>query len=100
MWCACAASWRTACPNVLDSYSNPMNGNTRKSMAPLFVYLVLKERTSEGHPMKQQEILNALADSPYEIVLERKALGRILHNLADSGLGVRTDAKLGSWFER
>lgn len=86
--------------DVLDSYSNPMSGNTRKSMAPLFVYLVLKERTSEGNPMKQQEILNVLADRPYEIVLERKALGRILHNLADSGLGVRIDAKRGSWFER
>ena len=86
--------------DVLDSYSNPVSVNTRKSMASLFVYLVLKERTSEGNPMKQQDILNALAESPYEIVLERKALGRTLHNLADSGLGIRTDAKLGSWFER
>ena len=46
--------------------------------------------------MKQQEILNALADRPYEIVLERKALGRILHNLANSNLGIRTDAKLSA----
>ena len=84
----------------LDELSRPKSVNTRKSMAPLFVYLLLKERTSEGHSMKQQEILNALADRPYEIVLERKALGRILHNLANSNLGIRTDAKLGSWFEQ
>lgn len=84
--------------DVLDSYSNPVNANTRKSMAPLFVYLVLKERSAEDRPMKQQEILDALAGRPYEIVLERKALGRILHNLADSNLGIYTDRRRGAWY--
>ena len=86
--------------DVLDAYTDRVNANTRKSLAPLFIYLLLKERTSEGHSMKQREILTALADRPYEIVLERKTLGRILHNLANSNLGVRTDTKRGSWFEQ
>ena len=84
--------------DVLDSYSNPVSVNTRKSMASLFVYLILKEHSSNDHPMKQQDILDALADRPYEIVLERKALGRTLHNLADSNLGIYTDRRRGAWY--
>lgn len=84
--------------DVLDSYSNPVSVNTRKSMASLFVYLILKEHSSNDHPMKQQDILDALAARPYEIVLERKALGRTLHNLADSNLGIYTDRRRGAWY--
>jgi len=84
--------------DVLDSYSNPVSVNTRKSMASLFVYLILKEHSSNDHPMKQQDILDALAARPYEIGLERKALGRTLHNLADSNLGIYTDRRRGAWY--
>ena len=68
----------------LDQY-RPQKCNTRKSMAPLFVYFILKQRSSEERPLRQQEILDMLEKRPYEIHLERKALSRILHNLSDMG---------------
>ncbi len=50
--------------------------------------------------MRQNEILKYLENMPYEITIERKALSRTIHNLADSQLGVYTDAKTGTWIEQ
>ena len=84
----------------LDELYRPKKANNRKSMAPLFVYLVLKENSDRNHPLRQQEILNFLSKYPYEINIERKALSRIIHNLIDSNLGIESDVKLGTWFEK
>ena len=81
----------------LDALSRPKKANTRKSMAPLFVYLILAEHSDSEHPLTQQQILTYLADDPYEVVLERKALSRIIHNLKDSQVGVYTDKHRGTW---
>ncbi len=81
----------------LDALSRPKKANTRKSLAPLFVYLILAEHSDSGHPLTQRQILTYLADDPYEVVLERKALSRIIHNLKDSQLGVYTDKRRGAW---
>ena len=69
----------------IDEMYRPKKCNTRKSMAPLFVYFILKQRSSEERPLRQREILDMLEKRPYEIHLERKALSRILHNLSDMG---------------
>lgn len=82
----------------LDELSRPKSVNTRKSMAPLFVYLILQQHSSSKHPLKQQEILTYLAEAPYEVVIDRKTLGRILHNLSDSQFGIYTDRHRGSWY--
>lgn len=81
-----------------DDAFRPQKMNSRKSLAPLFVYLILKEHSDAEHHLKQQEILSHLRKYPYEIELERKALSRIVHNLADSQLKICTDAKEGSWY--
>ncbi len=81
-----------------DDAFRPQKMNSRKSLAPLFVYLILKEHSDAGHHLRQQEILQYLREYPYEIELERKALSRIIHNLADSQLQICTDAKDGSWY--
>ena len=81
-----------------DDAFRPQRMNSRKSLAPLFVYLILKEHSDAEHHLKQQEILTHLCKYPYEIELERKALSRIIHNLADSQLKICTDAKEGSWY--
>lgn len=81
-----------------DDAFRPQRMNSRKSLAPLFVYLILKEHSDAEHHLKQQEILSHLRKYPYEIELERKALSRIVHNLADSQLKICTDAKEGSWY--
>jgi hypothetical protein len=83
----------------VDSAYRPMKTNSRKSLAPLFVYLILKEMSGPDRHMTQAEILKALSAYPFEVELERKALSRIIHNLTDSGLGIRSAARAGVWYE-
>ncbi len=83
----------------LDELFRPQKMNSRKSMAPLFVFLILQEKTGPQKHMRQQEILAELASFPYEIILERKALSRIIHNLADSQVGVCSDSRTGAWYD-
>ena len=83
----------------LDELFRPKHTNSRKSLAPLFVYLILKEQTDAGHHLRQQDILKKLEEYPYEIFVERKTLSRIVHNLADSQLHIKVD-KTGVWFEK
>ena len=80
----------------LDDLFRPKKTNSRKSMAPLFVYLILKEHSDKNIHLRQQEILAMLENYPYEVTLERKALSRIIHNLTDSQLSVFSD-KSGTW---
>ncbi len=83
----------------LDELYRPQKTNTRKSMAPLFVYSILKERSNSKNHLRQQDILKDLEKYPYEIHLERKALSRIIHNLTDSQYAVYSD-KTGVWMEQ
>ncbi len=83
----------------LDKLYRPKKTNTRKSMAPLYVYQIIKEYSSPTRHLRQKDILEHLSKYPYEISLERKALSRILHNLMDdSNLFVHSDAD-GVWIE-
>ena len=89
----------TMTEDELDEYYHPKKSNSRKSMAPLFVYLILKEKSNSKIHLRQQDILNFLAKYPYEVSIERKALSRIIHNLIDSQLSVFSDQS-GTWFEQ
>lgn len=83
-----------------EDYYQIRKKNSRKSLAPLFVYLILTERTTPEKPMRQQEILDILrTDRDYEIHLERKALSRIIHNLVDNNFHIRSHAKRGVWYD-
>lgn len=83
----------------IDAFYRPKKKNNRKSLLPLFVYLILEKFSSEDRPLHQQEIIDILAERPYEITIERKALGRVIHSLADSDLGIKSDARRGTWLE-
>ena len=83
----------------LDNLFRPKKTNSRKSMAPLFVYLILKEHSSSEKHLRQQDILKILEGYPCEVPLERKALSRIIHNITDSQLSVFSD-KTGTWLEQ
>ena len=83
----------------LDEYYRPQKTNSRKSMAPLYVYLILKDHSNNKRHLRQQEILNYLNNYPYEVLLERKALSRVLHNLTDSQIMIHSD-QTGTWFEQ
>lgn len=82
----------------IDEYYRPKKKNNRKSLLPLFVYLILQKHSNEGHPLQQQEIIELLATYPYEIQVERKAVGRVIHSLEDSGLGIYSEHKVGAWY--
>lgn len=84
----------------LDELYRPKKANTRKSLAPLFVYSILFEKSDSRKHLRQQEILNILEKYPYEISLERKALSRIIHNLIDSAPYAVFQDKSGVWIDQ
>ena len=60
------------------------------------VYTVT-EKSFWVYENRDEEIISYLADEPYEVVIERKALSRVLHNLRDSQIGIYTDKRRGAW---
>ncbi len=84
----------------LDKLYRPKNTNSLKSMAPLFVYSILKAKSDTKTHLRQQDILKELAKYPYEIKMERKALSRIIHNLVDLPQYAVFSDKSGVWVDQ
>ncbi len=83
----------------LDVMQSPKKMNSVKSLAPVFVVQILKEKTNSAKHMRQVDILEEL--KKYEIYIERKALNRTIHTLAaDPRLPIRQDQKSGVWYEQ
>ena len=82
----------------IDEYYRPQKSNNRKSLAPLYVYIILTKHSSPKRHFSQQEIIDRLRDE-YEIELERKAVSRIIHTLSGEGIGIKSVAKEGTWYE-
>lgn len=83
----------------LDELYRPKKMNSRKALLPLFVYQVLTQETNCDKHYTQNDIIRALSGFPYEISIERKALSRTLHALCDSGIGIQSNPKMGSWYD-
>ena len=60
--------------------------------------ILVKYSSPEKH-LSQNEIIEILSRDPYEIQIERKAVGRVIHLLADSGTGVMSTPKYGAWYD-
>ena len=84
----------------LDKMYRPKKTNNRKSLAPLFVYSILRDKTNSRKHLRQQEIIDELEKYPYEITIERKALSRIIHNLTDSPNYLVFQDQSGVWTEQ
>ena len=84
----------------LDDLCRPQKSNTRKSLAPLFVFEILSKYSNSKTHLRQNDILKKLSEYPYEISLERKALSRIIHNLTDSPQYAVFQDKSGVWVEQ
>ena len=83
----------------LDAMESPKKMNSVKSLAPVFVVQILKEKTNATTHMRQVDILEEL--KKYEVFIERKALNRTIHTLAaDPRLPIRQDQKSGVWYEQ
>ena len=83
----------------LDSLYRPKKRNNRKQMLSLFVYRILTQKTNPDKPMSQQEIIDKLVEMPYELTIERKAVGRVIHGLEDEFLGIHSIPKEGAWYD-
>ena len=81
----------------MDEYYRRKKTNSRKSLLPLFIYLILQKHSSPSHPLQQNDIIRLLAAYPYEIQVERKAVSRALHGLEDSLLGIHSEPRVGVW---
>ena len=83
----------------LDYLYRPKKRNNRKQMLSLFVYNILRKKTSRELHMSQQDIINCLQEMPYELTIERKALSRVIHGLEDEFLGIHSNPKGGAWYD-
>ncbi len=66
--------------DLFSEVCKPKKVNKRKSNAVLYVYKIIR---GSKRPLKQQEILEKLAEMPWDVKIERKALGRIVHGLCE-----------------
>lgn len=83
----------------LDELYRPKKQNNRKHSLPLFVYLILKEKSSFKKKMSQSQIINELFEK-YELEIERKALARTIHDIEDENIGIHSHRKGGAWYEQ
>ena len=82
---------------AMDALTAPKKANSMKSLLPVFVVKILKEKSNKTVHLRQVDILREL--EYYEIFVERKALNRTIHTLADSSLPIRQD-NTGVWYEQ
>ena len=73
--------------------------NGRKSLASLYIYLMLREKSSETSPFRADELLARLKDEQ-GIVLEKQAVVRAVKLLADSDIHVFYRPRTGAWYDR
>lgn len=83
----------------IDELYRPKKSNSRKSLAPLFIYEILTKNSDSNTHLRQKDILDILSQYPYEITLERKALSRIVHILTDSWNHAVYQDNTGVWVE-
>ena len=82
----------------LDEFYRRRKANDRKTLAVLYIFEILKAGTDRDHHMSQNAIIRALSEDPYELKLERKAVGRIVNLLFNEGLHVYSD-RTGAWYD-
>ena len=83
--------------DYLDSVKEKKTNN-RKTLVPIFVYFILKEKTNAKKHMTQKELIEEIF-TRHEVEIERKALGRIVHSLAVEYPEINYDQRKGIWFE-
>lgn len=81
-----------------EEYETPGKMNDRKRLVPLFVYQILKDCSTSRKRLTQSDLIERLDAYPYALSIERKALSRTLHLLADADIGIHS-SRSGSWYE-
>ena len=73
--------------------------NGRKSLASLYIYLTLRNESSENTPFNTDELLARL-ENEQGIVMEKKAVVRAVKLLADSDIHIFYCIGKGAWYDR
>lgn len=81
-----------------EEYESLGKMNDRKRLVPLFVYQILKDCSTSRKRLTQSDLIERLDAYPYALSIERKALSRTLHLLADADIGIHS-SRTGSWYE-
>jgi hypothetical protein len=82
----------------LDRINRANTAASYKRLAPLFIYRILEQESSEEKHLRQQDILRSL-EVRYAVKMERKAVARIVAALSEiREFGVSLDEK-GAWIE-
>lgn len=74
-----------------------MSKSEPKKFAPLRILEILKKYSDEHHPLSQEDIALHLSND-YGIALERKAIGRNVALLKESGVDIAFTNKMGSYY--
>ncbi len=82
----------------LDREYAPKSMNSRKTIAPILIYKILVDITSDEHHISQKE-LGAILLKKYELNMDRRTLMRQIHTLCDEGLGICCSTKGGVWYD-
>ncbi len=84
---------------IQDKIHQSNNITSSKRLAPLFIYTIIEKETIDGNHIRIKDIMEIL-EAKYEVILERKAVSRIVHALAErSDYGISLDNE-GAWKER
>lgn len=73
--------------------------NSRKSLLPLLVADIIRERTNPLRPMTQERLGEILESYPYDLPVERKALGRVVETIVQERIGIQKCHK-GIYYEK
>ena len=71
----------------VDQYYRPRKGNSRKSLVPLFIYLILKEHTDWNTRFRVKDIIMHLEED-YELRTTRGPVERYLNVLIDDDVNI------------
>ena len=82
----------------LDELYRPKKQNNRKHTLPLFVYLILKDKSTPDNKLSQSQIIDILRNK-YELDIERKSLSRTIHDLEDEAVGIHSLKTGGAWYD-
>ena len=82
-----------------DEFENFAGANKPKSMLPLFLYKILQQRSDRNRPLTHKKLIAILCEYPYEITVERKAIGRTLQIIHQLYPEIRLDRRRGAWYE-
>ena len=84
--------------DAVDKLYSRSSAASGKRLAPLFIYSIIEKYSSEEKHLKIKEIVEILKER-YDVVIERKAVSRIVVALAEHRYYAVSFDEKGAWIE-